>query len=84
MVLASGLSYISSCAHPLVVQLPCRRTEPRRTHLLLGIVITTLRGRLFVEDVGSRVGVKKELEDYKNDELVAPFCKQLDVPIFKI
>ena len=31
-------------------------------------------------------GIKeiRYIEDYKNDELVAPFCKQLDVPIFKI
>ena len=31
-------------------------------------------------------GIKeiRYIEDYKNDELVAPFCKQLDVSIFKI
>ena len=31
-------------------------------------------------------GIKeiRYIEDYKNDELVAQFCKQLDVPIFKI
>ena len=31
-------------------------------------------------------GIKeiRYIEDYKNDELVAQFCKQLEVPIFKI